>query len=50
MSNFQGGQVGDKFGQNQKNFAILSSIPRKSFIDRFSVKWQTNILEQFSDF
>jgi hypothetical protein len=39
-----------EFGQNQYFFPILYSISRKSLIDRFSVKWQTNILEQISVF
>jgi hypothetical protein len=38
------------FGQNQYFYSIIYSIPRKSLIDRFSVKWQTNFLEQFSVF
>jgi hypothetical protein len=38
------------FGQNQYFFSILYSISRESLIASFYVKWQTNILEQFSVF
>jgi hypothetical protein len=53
MSNFQGGVPCVKwvtnfgFGQNKYFSKILCSIIRKSLIKCFSVKSQTNILEQF---
>jgi hypothetical protein len=42
--------VDSTFVQNQYFFSILYSFSRKKLIDRFSVKWQTNILEQLSVF
>jgi hypothetical protein len=38
------------FDQKQYFFSIQYSIPKKSLMKRFAVKWQTNILEQFSVF